>query len=110
MGWRVVVSTDASAKELARSAQTTAETITTDNNGSYLSVTPATINSYEPSIPTASGNNNAYLSSAAGTATTFTVVATSTNGDAFTIVNSGGVVTRTCTPVKVNGGCSTGNW
>jgi type IV pilus assembly protein PilA len=30
---------DASAKELVRWAQTTAETIATDNNGSYLTIT-----------------------------------------------------------------------
>ena len=34
---------DASAKELARTSQTVAETISTDNSGSYTSVTPASI-------------------------------------------------------------------
>ena len=34
---------DASAKELARTAETTAETISTDNNGSYATVTVAAL-------------------------------------------------------------------
>src|SRR5215831_3896918 len=55
---------DASAKELARTAQTTAETISTDNAGSYAKVTPAELNKIEPSIPIAAGNNNAYISAA----------------------------------------------
>src|SRR5579862_1609578 len=59
--------TDASAKELARTAETVAETIATDNNGSYASVTPAQIQSIEPTVQIAAGNNNAYLSAASGT-------------------------------------------
>ena len=49
--------TDASAKELARTGQTTAETVATDNKGSYASVTPAVLTQYEPTIPTAAGAN-----------------------------------------------------
>ena len=49
---------DASAKELARTAQTTMETIATDNNGSYASVTaPANLSAVEKSINTSSTNN-----------------------------------------------------
>src|SRR5271168_4232035 len=43
---------DASAKELARTAQTTAETIGTDNGGSYANVTQANLNTYESTIQT----------------------------------------------------------
>src|ERR1700688_4381515 len=57
---------DASAKELARTAQTASETIATDNAGSYASVTPAKLNEVEPSIPTVAGTN-AYISAAEGT-------------------------------------------
>src|ERR1019366_2118973 len=42
--------TDAAAKELAHSAQVAAETIATDNNGSYALLTPALLNTYEPTI------------------------------------------------------------
>jgi type IV pilus assembly protein PilA len=37
---------DAAAKELAHSAQIAAETIATDNSGSYSLVTPALLNTY----------------------------------------------------------------
>jgi type IV pilus assembly protein PilA len=51
---------DASAKELARTAQTTAETIATDNNGSYASIkAPAQLSAVEASIQTVEGSNNA---------------------------------------------------
>ena len=103
---------DASAKELARTAQTTAETIATDNNGSYSTVTPTELNKVEPSIQIAAANNNAYVSAASGGATNYTVTAKSNNGDTFTIENSGGVVSRSCTTAAGNkGGCPTsGSW
>src|SRR5437667_7909417 len=80
---------DASAKELARTAQTTAETYATDNNGSYASLSPAELNKIEPSIQVAAGNNNSYVSEATGSSTGYKVTATSNNGDTFTIENSG---------------------
>jgi type IV pilus assembly protein PilA len=57
---------DASAKELARTAETTIETMSTDDGGSYANVTnAAAVNTYEKSIPTSSnGEKEAYLSSA----------------------------------------------
>src|SRR5439155_14287045 len=54
---------DASAKELARTAQTTAETVATDHNGDYTTVSPTTLHAAEASIPIVSGNN-AWLSAA----------------------------------------------
>src|SRR5438445_3024189 len=48
---------DASAKELARTAQTTAETIATDNNGSYATVTATTLYQEEPTMTTIAGRN-----------------------------------------------------
>ena len=104
---------DASAKELARTAQTTAETIATDNNGSYATVEPKTLAAIEPSIQIAAGGNNAFISAATGTGTGYEVTATAaTTEDTFTIKNEGGVVTRTCVAkVTTNkGGCPTGNW
>jgi type IV pilus assembly protein PilA len=106
---------DASAKELARTAQTTMETIATDNNGSYTSVTaPAGLAAVEKSINTSSTNNQAYLSTATGGAGGYTVVATAAvTGDSFTIVNASGVITRTCsagTGMGDPGGCAAGTW
>src|SRR5437879_5629871 len=105
---------DASAKELARTAQTTAETIATDNNGSYATITgPAILNTVEKSIPTAEVNGAAYLSAASGTGNSYSVTAKAgaSSGDTFTIArNENGEVTRSCT-VSGKGGCSaTGSW
>ena len=109
--------TDASAKELARTAETTAETIATDNNGSYKEVTVANLNKYEPSIQTAAGNNNAYLSGAKEieTGAGYEVTATSTSGHTFTITKkASGVVERSCTPKEKagseGGGCQKSTW
>ncbi len=110
---------DASAKELARTAQTASETIATDNNGSYATVSTTTLNQVEPTIPITSSTTNAWLSSASGTATSYTVVATAEpSGDTFTITRSAnGTVSRTCTVTAGNnGGCqnvgtgTTGTW
>ena len=76
---------DAQAKELARTAQTTAETIATDNNGNYETVSVAELNKYEPSIRITSSTTEAYLETESDTATTYSVTAKSTNGDKFTI-------------------------
>jgi type IV pilus assembly protein PilA len=94
---------DASAKELARTAQTTAETYATDHNGEYTGLTTTEINKLEPSIPIAAGSN-AYLSAVTAAATEYSVTATATNLDTFKIENKGGVVTRTCT--GTGGGCN----
>ena len=88
---------DSQAKELARTAQTTAETVATDNNGSYANVTTTSLNAADPSIP---------ITNAGGT---YTVVATSQpTSDTFTVTNTGGVIARTCTVPGGNttaGGC-----
>ena len=107
---------DASAKELARTAQTTAETYATENNGEYKFTSPAELKTIEPSINTTSGNGEAYLSAATssgGNSYSVTATANST-GDTFTISrNSSGVISRTCTvPTGANrSGCpANGSW
>ncbi len=103
--------TDAQAKELARTAQTTAETIGTDNNGSYLEVTLPKLKEYEPSIQTTASTTEAYLSAASGTATTFTVTAKSTSKDTFTVSrNANGEISRTCTQEVGSKGCPNLSW
>ncbi len=104
---------DASAQELARTAQTTAETYATDHQGSYEGFSTTEAHAYEPSIQTAAGNNNAYLSAAGAieTGKGFEVTATSTTGDTFTIKRTAeGVVTRTCTKAAGSKGCATSTW
>jgi type IV pilus assembly protein PilA len=98
---------DASAKELARTAQTTMETAATDNSGSYLLMTePSKLQEIEKTIPIEEKNGNAYLSEAVGTAKGYTVTAKAgaSSGDTFTITNTEGTVTRTCTTAG-KGGC-----
>jgi type IV pilus assembly protein PilA len=100
---------DASAKELARTAQTTAETIATENSGSYANVTTTELNKVEPTIPIAAAGNNAWISAASGTATGYSVTATApTTENKYTITNAAGVVTRTCVEgaAKQKGSCS----
>ncbi len=109
--------TDSSAKELARTAQTTAETYATDHSGSYAGISPKVLNEYEGSIQTAAGNNNAYLSAATEeeSGAGFKVTATSTSGHTFTIVKKAtGETERKCTPPSVTGsaggGCQNSTW
>ena len=104
---------DASAKELARTAQTTAETIATDNNGEYEKVTPAELNTYESTIATVANGKDAYISATTHSKTEYSVTATAANsGDEFTVSRSAaGVISRSC--VSKNKGCSganTGSW
>jgi type IV pilus assembly protein PilA len=105
---------DAAAKELARTGQTAAETFATDHNGDYSGITaPSVLAAIEPTIQTASGNNNAYLSAAVGSTTGYVVTAKSNSGNTYTITNASGTVTRTCTPNTTgatSGGCVAGTW
>ena len=102
---------DASAKELARTAQTTAETIGTDNGGGYTTVSLAQLNTIEPTIPIVASTSNAYLSAASGTSNTFTVTATSTTGDTYTIARANtGTTTRSCTNAAGQTTCVNATW
>jgi prepilin-type N-terminal cleavage/methylation domain-containing protein len=108
---------DASAKTLAGSAQTAAETIATDNGGSYASVTEKEINKYEKNIPIteATANGGAWLEKAesteAGEGYKIKVIAPNTK-DVFELTkNKEGEVKRKCTEVKVEDhGCTKGTW
>jgi len=109
---------DAAAKELAHTAQVAAESFATDNNGSYVGLTPTVLNQYEGTIQVGSGNNNAYIASPGGVSNlsvnTYTVTASSTNGDTFSITrNANGTIARTCTTAAGNQatGCpATNSW
>ena len=103
---------DAAAKELAHSALIATETYATDHSGSYVGLSAAQVASYDATIQTGPLGNNAYLQSATGTATGYTVTTASANGnDTFSIQRTSGVVKRTCTPTNgVHGGCNGGTW
>jgi type IV pilus assembly protein PilA len=101
---------DASAKELARTAQTTAETYATENNGIYTGLSTTKLNELEKTIPIAVSTTQAYLSGASSAAAEeYSVTTTSpTTSDTFTITNKKGVVTRSCT--GTGGGCNSSTW
>jgi type IV pilus assembly protein PilA len=110
---------DSSAKELARTAETTAETIATDNGGSYAKVTTTELHTYEKGLPTteAEAGNNAWLSGAkeieSGAGYEVTTTAANTK-DKFTIKKeASGTISRTCTSGPSKTGCSgaeSGSW
>jgi type IV pilus assembly protein PilA len=113
--------TDSAAKALVATAQTTAETYSTDHDGSYEGLTTKALKEYESTIQTAAGNSNAYINGESATKVTgggtgYEITATSvTSGHTFTIVKeASGVVKRTCTPTGVTGssggGCQNGTW
>jgi type IV pilus assembly protein PilA len=93
---------DASAKELARTAETTAETYATDHNGEYTGLTEKELEKYESGLikcPTkVSEQTNACFVTATGTATTYTVTTRAANtGDKYSISrNSSGEISRAC--------------
>ena len=110
--------TDSSAKELARTAQTTTETYGSDNSGSYKGLWVEKLHGYETTIQTAAGSNNAYLSGAKEleTGAGYEVTATSaTSGHTFTIKKlASGEVKRECTPTgkagAEGGGSQNSSW
>jgi type IV pilus assembly protein PilA len=103
--------TDAQAKELVRTAETTAETIATDYSGSYSKVTAAELEKYEPTIETVAQTKEAYLSAVTSTPNSYILTAKSTSGDTFTIErNANAEIKRTCIQVVGSKGCPSGSW
>lgn len=102
---------DASAKELARTAETTAESIATDNDGSYETVTTTELHKIERAIPLkGEGEGHAYLSGTTHGPSEYSVTARSTDGDEFTISRSAAGITRTCAPKAKCSQGATGSW
>jgi type IV pilus assembly protein PilA len=100
---------DVQAKELARTAQTTAEELGAENDGSYEKVSVKELNKQEPTIDIVAGPTRAYLSAATGAAHTYSVTAKATDGDELTISrNETGEVTRHCVSPLTKTGCAGG--
>ncbi|HXB16276.1 MAG TPA: prepilin-type N-terminal cleavage/methylation domain-containing protein [Solirubrobacteraceae bacterium] len=107
--------TDASAKELARTGQTVAETFATDHEGLYTGLSAAEEKAYEPTIlecgtKKASEVGNACLKAATPAETNhgYVIEAESVSGDVFTITKKeNGEVGRTCTQAAGSKGCNT---
>jgi type IV pilus assembly protein PilA len=106
---QTVKATDVQAKVLARTAETTAEAISTDDSGRYKSVTPSELTKYEPSIDIVASTSHAYLSAATGSDTEYSLTAKATGGDEFKISKSAtGEVTRSCASPVTKTGCGGG--
>ncbi len=101
--------TDVQAKELARNAETTAETIALDHGGSYANVTPTELAAEEPTIPVTASKQHAWLSNTTSGANEYSVTATAANGDELTIARAAdGTVSRTCHSPNTKTGCAGG--
>jgi type IV pilus assembly protein PilA len=98
---------DAQAKGLARTAETTAETIATDDNGEYVNVTAKELHAYEPTIRISAGGGEAYVSSTTQGKSEYSVTAKAENGDEFTIKrNPKGEISRECKSATGKADCA----
>jgi type IV pilus assembly protein PilA len=97
---------DSSAKTLAQTAQTAAETLATENNGEYTTMSQAKLKEIEPSINTSS-SNEAKLTVASGTANTYKVTVEAQNTkDLYTVERlSSGAVEHSCKAPSSGTGC-----
>ncbi len=102
--------TDAQAKEIARTAETTMETCATDSGGLYTECTLKKLEEYEPSLKTNSAKE-AYIEKVTPGANTYTIVAESTSKDKFTITRgASGEIVRSCFQETGSRGCPTKSW
>jgi len=110
---------DASAKELARTAQTTAETYATDHGGSYEGLTEKALAKYETGLQecpskVSEQTNACFLSAKANEENKgYEVVTRAANsGDEFTITrNKEGVIARACKSSTTGcSGTTSGTW
>jgi type IV pilus assembly protein PilA len=106
----------AQAKELVRTMETTAETLATDNNGSYVNTTPPELTKAESTINFTVSTKEAYAVKAeatpSGGGTGYVVSTKAVPSDTEFIITktAAGEVTRTCTPINSTGGCPSGDW
>jgi len=111
-------SSDSSAKELARTAETTAETYATDHSGNYQNMSLTTLQAYEKTIPLCPNTGNACLETVTVGASPYeeyVVTAHATDGHTFSIKREpGGSTKRECTPLgqtgAAGGGCQNSSW
>jgi type IV pilus assembly protein PilA len=109
---------DASAKELARTAQTVSETYATDHEGTYKGLSVGEIKSYEPTVKECNGKKASEVGDACLKAVSveagergYTVESESVSGDTFKIERkSEGEAVRSCTQAEGSKGCATGKW
>jgi type IV pilus assembly protein PilA len=93
---------DSNAQSMVKNMQTAEETFATNNNGTYTG-TLSDLTGVDPSIRAGNGVTPT-VTGGTGSTTGYTVVATATStGDAFTITESNGTETNTCS-VGTGGG------
>jgi type IV pilus assembly protein PilA len=101
---------DAAAKEQVKTGQTTMETFSTENNGSYEGATTAKLEAIEPTLK---DKTTATFTVTSAKATEYVIESTAGGTtDKFIITNKNGEITRTCTAASASnkGGCPTGDW
>jgi prepilin-type N-terminal cleavage/methylation domain-containing protein len=95
---------DAGAKQMDDNVNQAAQIYYTDNSGTYVGMTLATLTAEDPAVQS---NSTVGVVLSNITPTGYTVTSTaSSSGDTFTLINAAGTVTRTCLPAGSNkGGC-----
>ncbi|HEY4778804.1 MAG TPA: type II secretion system protein [Solirubrobacterales bacterium] len=107
---------DAKAKEYAHSAQVAMETCGTENaKGEYVNCDAAALKLIEPTLNSATGltvQDQAGAGTKGGaTGYKLTVSGSGTPAHTFSITNTSGTLSFTCTPTTGGGGCPAGgNW
>ena len=98
---------DAAAKEQVRTGQTTMETFSTENSGSYAGASLTKLQEIEPTLKDTTTATFKFVSA---TATGYVIESVAAgSADKFIITVTNGEVARTCAPTKT-GGCPTGDW
>lgn len=101
---------DVQAKNLLLDAQTAIASYASSNTSGYSGATPATLAGLEPTIVTSS-TTQAYLASVTASADSYTLVAVDPlTGNSFTLANTSGAVSRTCTASGRDGCPAGGTW
>ncbi|HXC23183.1 MAG TPA: prepilin-type N-terminal cleavage/methylation domain-containing protein [Solirubrobacteraceae bacterium] len=99
---------DAAAKEQVRTGQTTMETYSTENSGSYVGAEIKKLQEIEPTLKDTT--TATFTVKGTPSATGYEIESTAAgSGDKFIIKVTNGEVARTCAPTKT-GGCPTGDW
>jgi hypothetical protein len=98
---------DVQAKTMATDAQTAMATYAASSDQGYTGASPSALSGIEPTLVT-SGTNQAYLASVNATQSSYVItIVNPLTHNSFTLSNSGGAISRTCTTAG-SGGCPAG--
>ena len=114
---RRITASDASAKQMANTAEQAAVIYSLNNPAGYGGMTPAGLKAIEPSINVAT-NGQTILAAAGQTASGYSLAVVSSAANTFTITVANGGLSRTCsiaagngnTSTNTGGGCHNGTW